>query len=166
MASGGMFGNALGSLGGDNRQSEGTIEAVDRTINFGSTVLVTDQITRIRLLKSTISPLMPLIGAVLCGLVGLAFPPLFILCLIFLVVAFIAWQRGREKYISIHSSDGGHMMIVTKKAQFQTDVFEFLMHKINDPKLRGTINVTNNTVSVENSTMIGGNVEHSTLGAA
>ena len=166
MASGGMFGNALGGLGGDTRQSEGTIEAVDRTINFGSTVLVTDQITRIRLLKSTISPVLPAIGAILCGLAGFAFPPLFILCLIFLVVALVAWQRGREKYISIHSSDGGHMTIVTKKAQFQIDVFEFLMQKINDPKLRGTINVTNNTVSVEKSTVIGGNVENSTLGTA
>lgn len=161
----GLFGQALGGLGGDNRQSEGTIEAVDRTINFGSTILVTEQITRVRLLKSTISPLMPLLGAVLFGLAGFAIPLLFIVTFILLIVAFVAWQRGREKYIAIHSSDGGHMTIVTKKAQFQTDVFNFLMQKINDPQLRGTINVTNNTVSIEKSTMIGGNVEHSTLNA-
>lgn len=135
-----------------NRVDSGTGAVYERTAEFGDTVIVIHNIGAMTLM-STEKPIGPLIAAILLVLSGLfllqAGASLGILLLLVGGALAYWWgSRKPENYLSIGTSDGNRVQLVSKDRQFLIDVRAILRGKLDRNSLEtASINISAGTIA-------------------
>lgn len=143
----------LSSLSHNNRQAEGLIEVNENTIHFAHVALVVSQIARVQLLRSAVSPLWPTLAAAALLLLGILTSSIWAFGFFAWCAAYAAvcWWISRRRFVTISSSDGHTVSIITRSQEFQSDVYRLLMKKMNEPHLKAVIDMSRKSINVSGS---------------